>query len=90
MSQALVDQFVLWILTAAISALGIIILAIGRHIIGKVEATSFQVASLRQENNDKFASLQREMADDFVAVRERLSRVEGAVFKDRRDASHSD
>lgn len=68
-NQALWDQIALWALTGAITALCIVIFAIGRHIITKIDATSNEVAKLRTK-----------IAEDFGAVRERLARVEGTVF----------
>ena len=84
MSPAIVDQLVLWALTGAVGLLCTIVMLIGRHIIAKMEATQQDIVVFRAENSQKFADLKDEIQRDFGHVRERLARVEGAVFPERR------
>ena len=69
MSQAIMDQVVLWALTASIGGLALVIYSIGRHMIEEIENTKKGIALLRE-------SIDR----DLRVISERVAKLEGAVF----------
>lgn len=69
MSQTIMEQVVLWALTASIGGLALVIYSIGRHMIEEIENTKKALSGLR-ESVDK----------DLASIRERVAKLEGSVF----------
>ncbi len=71
------EQLLMWVLTSAVSALGVVLWYLGRVTLTKLEAGIQATAHLDMSMTRAIAELKVSVATDMGAIRERLARLEG-------------